>query len=123
MNNKVNIKKIRDLIAKDELKIAFQQIQELLVNSPKLDAAILQSSRYNGIQNQIHAGIVSYENAEVATNQIRSGLLDLLRKIEDLDENDFLTSEENTAAAKSSTTTQKADKIYNIEKIDNANFS
>lgn len=123
MNNKATIEKIRDLIANDELKMAFQQIQRLLTKSPKLDAAILQSARYNGIQSQIHSGIVSHENAEVTINQIRSGLLDLLRKIEGLDKNASSTAEENTAASKNSTTTQIADKIYNIEKIDNANFS
>lgn len=123
MNNKITIEKIRQLIANDELKIAFQHIQTLLGNKPKLDDAILQSARYNDIQNQIHSGIVSHEDAKVTKNQIRVGLLHLLRQIEDLDENTPSTAEADAAASKDSINKQKADKIYNINKIDQANFS
>lgn len=123
MENQNNIMEIRQLIANNKLKTAFQQIQELLINNPDLDIAILQSARYQGIQNQINSGVITHENAEVAKNQIRASLLDLLRNIENFDENSPPTDEENTTAPKDTATVQKADKIYNINNIDQANFS
>jgi Effector-associated domain 11 len=40
---------IGDLIGKDELALAIQNLYALLKDSPKLDEAILQSARYNDV--------------------------------------------------------------------------
>lgn len=73
---------MRDLIADDKLETALKQLRLLLENSPQLDEAILQTARFSDIRRQIRLGLVSHEEANLTQNQIRGGLLDLLREIE-----------------------------------------
>lgn len=77
------IKQIRELIARDDLEIALEQLRILLENSPKLDEAIVQIARFQNIRKQIHLGLVSHAEANLTQNQIRVGLLDLVREIEE----------------------------------------
>jgi tetratricopeptide (TPR) repeat protein len=74
---------IRDLIARDEIVTALQQLRTLLDNSPKLDEILLQSARFQGIREQIRLGLVSHAEANLTQNQIRAGLLDLLSEMEE----------------------------------------
>jgi hypothetical protein len=74
---------IRDLIARDEIDAALQQLRALLDNSPKLDEILLQSARFQGIRKQIRLGLVSHAEANLTQNQIRAGLLDLLSEMEE----------------------------------------
>jgi len=83
MNSQLFIRDIRDRIARDELPAALEQLRTLLEHSPKLDEAILQSARFQNIGRQIRLGTVSHAEANLTQNQIRAGLLDLLREIED----------------------------------------
>jgi hypothetical protein len=109
---------IRAKIGQDKLDQALQDMKQLLSDSPKLDEVIQQSSRFKDIQKQIHLGTVSHENATLTKNQIRSGLLALLREMQ--------TGESEPAiqkAANEPQTIQNAEKIYNIQHIDQANFS
>ena len=73
---------IRDLIARNELEQALQQLQQLLANSPKLDEALQQSGRFADIRKQIRLGVVSHAEAALTQNQIRHALLELLGEIE-----------------------------------------
>jgi effector-associated domain 11 (EAD11)-containing protein len=73
---------IRQCIACDDLDITLQQLRSLLEHSPRLDEILLQSACWHDIRQQIRLGLVSYENATLTKNQIRAGLLDLLREIE-----------------------------------------
>jgi len=77
------LQQIRDLIARDDLADALQQLRLLLDSSPKLDEAILQSARFQDIRKQIRLGTVSNTESNLTQNQIRAGLLDLLREIEE----------------------------------------
>jgi len=77
------LQQIRDLIARDDLADALQQLRLLLDSSPKLDEAILQSARFQDIRKQIRLGTVSNAESNLTQNQIRAGLLDLLREIEE----------------------------------------
>ncbi|MBC7778141.1 MAG: hypothetical protein H7246_22100 [Phycisphaerae bacterium] len=83
MKNKALIFNIRELISRDELPAALEQLRNLLDNSPKLDEAILQSGRFQYIRRQIRLGVVSHAEATLTQNQIRFGLLDLLNEIEE----------------------------------------
>ena len=74
---------IRDLIGKDDFKTAIQQLSVLLKDSPFLDEAVQQSARYSNVMQQIRLGLVDYEAADIAQNQIRYGILELLREIEE----------------------------------------
>ncbi len=151
MTTETTIKKIRTLIAQDELIEALTQLRTFLENSPKLDEAILQSARFEDIRRQIRLGVVNHAEANLTQNQIRAGLLDLLREIEDRiaetsarpdapalrEEMEHAVSVVNsknvvigstiTAGGNvyigDKTVTQNAEKIYNIDNIDTANFS
>ena len=151
MENTQFFDQIRDLIARDALETALEQIRLLLENSQKLDEAILQSARFADIRKQIRLGLVSHTEANLTKNQIRAGLLDLLQEIEEctaetsarpdapalreemehavsvVNSKNVVTGSTITAGGNvhigDKTITQTADKIYNIEKIDNANFS
>jgi len=127
---------IRTQIANGELSLAIQSLLTILYNSPKLDEAVQQSARFQAINQQIRLGIIGNEEATLSKNQITWGILELLRNLEQnqdsialnsiLDEienqsKDHELQKELQAAAK--TIIQNAEKIYNIEKIDNANFS
>lgn len=115
---------IQNLIAKDDFATAIQELCALLKNSPRLDEAILHSARYNDITRQIRLGVVDFEAGNVTKNQICVAVLELLQEVADLEQMQVPIKEEvakYTSNAK--TIIQNADKIYNIDKIDNANFS
>ncbi len=76
------ITNIRNLIANDEMDAALGQLQLLLDNSPQLDEAIIQAARFQDIRKQIRLGLVSHAEADLTKNQIRFGLLELLKEIE-----------------------------------------
>ena len=74
---------IRFLIGENDLKTALSALQRFLKDRPQLDEAIQQSARYNSVLQQIRLGLTDFEAADMTTNQIRKGILDLLSNIED----------------------------------------
>ena len=82
-NTQTFIAHIRDLLAKDDVQTAIQQVSALLKDSPLLDEAVQQSARYNNVMQQIRLGLVDFSSANIAQNQIRHGILELLREIEE----------------------------------------
>jgi len=140
MTNKSYIKNIRNLIAQNELPAALKQLRLLLENSPKLDEALLQSARFHDIRRQIRLGVVSHAEENLTQNQIRTGLLDLLREVEEpilkqeMERAISIVKGKNVVVGSTISAGgnvhigdkivhQTADKIYNIDKIDTANFS
>lgn len=139
------LQQARDLIAQDRLDEAIGLLRSLLDNSPRLDEVLHQSGRFTAIHKQIRTGTVSHDDATLEQNQIRAGLLALLREIETQQtESPALGAEmaqavsvlhsKNTVVHSTITAggdvhigdkhvNQKAEKIYNIEKIDKADFS
>ncbi len=104
---------IRDLIAQNELPAALEKFRVLLENSPKLDEVLLQSGRFHDIRKQIRLGTVSKTEADMEQNQIRNGLLELLREIE---ENTSETSP-NPAVAALRTELEQAISIVNSKNV------
>ena len=146
MNSQAFIQQIRDLIAHDEIKVALEQLRTFLENTPKLDEIIQQSGRFENIRRDIRQGIVTHAEANLTQNQIRAALLDLLSEIETQGQQPAIHAEieravsvensKNVVAGSSISAggdlhvgdtainvTQNAEKIYNINHIDNANFS
>jgi Effector-associated domain 11 len=117
------ITQIRELIAKDDFKTAIQQLSVLLKESPRLDEAVQQSARYTKVMHQIRLGHVDFESATMAQNQIRYGVLELLREIEEAEAEKPEVKSELEKYWQNKTIIQNAEKIYNIGHIDNANFS
>lgn len=89
-------------------------MKQLLEDSPQLDEVIQQSGRFTDIQKQIHLGTVSHAKANLTKNQIRIGLLALLREMQ---------TPVIQKVANEPQVIQNAEKIYNIDHIDQANFS
>ena len=114
---------VRELIRTDDLPEALRLLQELLKNSPKLNEVLLQSARWSDISRQIRLGLVDFNQASLTKSQIRAGLLELLAEIETQENTVPEVRGELERFAAGKTIVQQAEKIYNIEKIDNANFS
>lgn len=113
---------IRDLLARDEIGQALEYMRGLLDGSPVLQEVLQQSGRFAAFSRQVRLGTVSHGEATLTQNQLRHGLLELLQEIE----GQTLQGESKAEVERYAHTTdivQQADKIYNIGKIDNANFS
>ncbi|MCB0653370.1 MAG: hypothetical protein KDC85_18995 [Saprospiraceae bacterium] len=143
MNSKQFIVAIRQKIAGDEIQDAITALQVLLANSPKLNEILIQSARHTDIMKHIRLGTVDFEQANVTKNQIRLALLDLLSEVEkqeatpaiqqEMEQAISIVNSKNVVSGSTITAggnvhigdkniTQNADKIINIDKIDNANF-
>jgi len=75
------LNKIRDLIAKDQMPKAIAALRQLTAQTPLLNEAILQSSRYHDIERRARKGLLTSKEAAVASNQVRWGILELLKEI------------------------------------------
>jgi Effector-associated domain 11 len=138
------LNQIRQHIALDELPATLQQLRTLLETSPKLHEVLQQSGRFNDLLYQIRMGTLSYEQATLTKNQIRASLLDLVDEIANEAQQPEVAAElakavqivnSKNGVVNSSiqaggdvhigdkNLSQNAEKIYNIDKIDNANFS
>lgn len=92
-------KKIRNLIAKDELNSALVQLKIFLAEPPVLDEIIQQSARFSRIRKQIRLGIVNFEDATVTQNQITHSLLELLTEIEEQTQQPHIQKEVENAVS------------------------
>lgn len=139
------LNQIRQHIALDELPATLQQLRTLLETSPRLHEVLQQSGRFNDLLYQIRMGTLSYEQATLTKNQIRASLLDLVDEIANEESNKpeiaaelakttLIVNSKNVVLSSSiqaggdvhigdKNLSQNAEKIYNIDKIDNANFS
>ncbi len=138
------LNQIRQHIALDELPATLQQLRTLLETSPKLHEVLQQSGRFNDLLQQIRMGTLSYEQATLTKNQIRASLLDLVDEVAKEAQQPEVAAElakpvqivNSKNVVLNSTIqaggdvhigdknlSQNAEKIYNIDKIDNANFS
>jgi hypothetical protein len=115
------IENIKSLIARDNLNEALLQLQNLLKESPLLDEVIHQTARFSNIRKQVRMGEVEKEVADVTQNQIRMGILELLAEVlVQTEQHPDIKKEVEKAAV---IIQQSAEKIYNINKIDKADFS
>jgi hypothetical protein len=121
---------VRDLIGKNKLPEALQLLRDLLKSSLQLNRIVLQQRRFAEIIQEKNDGLLKYEDAHVETTRIALGVLDLLREIETETQNPLIKTEveqferghfKNTLG--NGTIIQNATNIYNIDKIDTANFS
>lgn len=123
MNADTFLSALRQLVAQDKLDEALSQLNSLLENSPLLNDALQLAGRFAGIRKQVSLGTVSHADATLNQNQIRAGLLDLIQEIETQQATQPAIQKEIGRAVAGKTIIQNADKIYNIDHIDEANFS
>ena len=138
------LNQIRQHIALDELPATLQQLCSLLETSPRLHEVLQHSGRFNDLLYQIRMGTLSYEQATLTKNQIRASLLDLMDEVEkeaqhpevaaELEKTIQIVNSKNVVLNSTiqaggdvhigdKNLSQNAEKIYNIDKIDSANFS
>ena len=139
------LEQARLLIAEARLDEVLSMLRPMLENSPQLDEVLQQSGRFAAIRKQIRLGTVSQAEANLTQNQIRAALLELLSEIEAQQAAAPALGEEMVRAISvmnpqgivvnssiqasgdlhigDKQITQNAEKIYNIDNIDNANFS
>lgn len=82
MDTQATIDRIRMLLGEGETEGAIQLLRALLADSPKLDDAIMHAAQHRDLARQIRLGLVGSPHAEQAKNQIRNGILSLLRDLE-----------------------------------------
>lgn len=93
MDNKIFLSLIREKLTQNELNQVISQLKLLLDNSPKLNDLLIQSARYNDILLQIKQGVINYENTNISKNQVRLSLLELIDKIQLLEEKPIIKKE------------------------------
>jgi predicted HTH transcriptional regulator len=108
------LKTVVDLIGKDDLSEAIKHLYMLLKDSPHLDEAILQSARYNNVVRQIRLGLIDYESANITHNQIRTGLLELVRDIELMQEQPAIKTELEAHTEKKITASEYDNFLFDI---------
>lgn len=109
---------LQQLLSEGKTDQVIAELRRLTAADPYLhEQVILVAGRQAALERNINTGTARPDDIEVESNKIRAALLDLVKKLPE--------AEEDTPPPSSSGTTiiQQADKIYNIEKIDNANFS
>lgn len=136
---------VRKLIGDDRLADALAQMQIFLEKSPLLDEVLVQSGRFEAVRREIRQGVTDRASAAINENQIRVALLELLREIEaqgkglpavksEMENAIHIVNSKNVIANSNihvtgdlhigdTITNQNADKIYNIDRIDKADFS
>lgn len=82
MQSQVLFSELRQLVANNDLDSVILRLHDLLDGSPLLDETILHAARHQDILRQIRQGTVSETQASQTFNQIRAGLLDLIRELE-----------------------------------------
>jgi tetratricopeptide (TPR) repeat protein len=88
---------LHDLIARDELDTALQQLRDVFEHAPDLNEIIHQSGRFQAIQKQIRLGTVSLAEANLTQNQIRNGVLNLISELKKQGEKPALRRELESA--------------------------
>lgn len=77
---------IISLISENDLQTAIDELRQFFKKSPKLNELILHSAHFNDIKRQIRLGVIDLQSATIAQNKIRHAILDLVREIEHINE-------------------------------------
>jgi hypothetical protein len=124
----VNIKKAQDLLRADKLQSALLATEALAEQADEeLHTDItLMLSRHYGNEKAFGSGTQTQETYEVKRQRMKASLQDILKELEEIAPQVVAEVElpsEEEAKATTKTTQQYANKIYNINHIDKADFS
>ncbi|MDX1905974.1 MAG: hypothetical protein SF053_03005 [Bacteroidia bacterium] len=105
---------LRDMAARGETGPAIQQLLLLTEGHTDLhNDVVMLSGRYHRNEREKNAGLLDAASVNIEQNKITAALLHLIGRL----------PASSSPAGISPTIIQQADKIYNIGKIDEANFS
>jgi hypothetical protein len=111
---------LKKLLAEGKTKQVLAQLQQVLQSDADLqNDIILLSGRFATMQRQNRLGLADFATLNIERSKINAALVELIEQLEPS------TNPNSEAEGSKATKTiiQKADKIYNIDRIDNANFS
>jgi Effector-associated domain 11 len=115
----MNRQHLQQLVAEGDIGPALQEILTLTTGTSLHNDALMISSRHHRNERARDAGTLDVSSFNIENNRISAALLNLIGRIKD-------DASQNPASRDGSTGTtiiQRADKIYNIGKIDEADFS
>ncbi|HMQ59475.1 MAG TPA: hypothetical protein PKE06_02350 [Flavilitoribacter sp.] len=73
---------IRNLLARDELEAALEQLGSRLQGARKSNEALQFTGRFHRLREEIRLGLISHQEATLTRNQIRFGILEFLQEVE-----------------------------------------
>lgn len=96
MENK--FKKIKDLIAKNELVKAIELLNMLAIEDKHINYLVMQSARYYELEKAIHLNILEWEKVKIEKSQIRLAILNLIDELdaEEKEEQKFIFESDGT---------------------------
>jgi len=65
------VSNIKELVSKDKLEQAIQQLKSFMENEDEYNEIIIQSARFSDIEKQIRSNLVSKVESDVEKNKIR----------------------------------------------------
>lgn len=86
--------RIGELVSKNKLQEALDELKEIFDNSQTLNDIIIQSSNFNAIKREIRNGTISFDVANINLNKIRIAILQLAEEIESISESNPICNEE-----------------------------
>lgn len=111
---------LNDLLAQGKTAQVLAQLRSLSLSDSDLAGAIIQTSaRFAEMERQQHAGTLAQDDLGVERNKINAAVLNLIENLPD----DATSAKSASSTSDGKTVIQNADKIYNIQHIDKANFS
>lgn len=99
-------KNTRDLISLNQINEAIQLLDDFFKDDPDLDQIILQSANYRSIVDGQIKGLTDKREVDLALNQLRANILQLLRS-----KKEYLKYKEQTFGQTATRTNLEADKI------------
>ena len=82
MNNNNQYNDIKGLIEKDKLNEAFEKLKAIIKDKDMLTDLIMQSAKYNELQQLIRNDAINFEQVNISKSKIRHSLLQLINDIE-----------------------------------------
>lgn len=114
-------KTLQDLLAEGKTAQVIDQLRQLMASDKDLhQQVLLTATRFADYEKQKHADTVAFDPLSIERNKINAALLHF---IEQLPDHTVDTAKDADTLPKPPTMIQNAEKIYNIDHIDNANFS
>lgn len=98
----VLIKKLKELISKDDLDEVFRILQNLRLKKDIYNRIVSNTARYNNVKIEYLQDIISQKDKNLTLNKLRIELLGIIDELEnaDITENDMLDSETTVDKAK-----------------------
>jgi hypothetical protein len=115
---------LRNRLAEGKIKPVFEQLRQAAQQDADWqNEIILLSGRFATMERQNRLGTADPATINIERNKINEALLEMIEQLEPANPPAPLPNNPVQTSKEPKSIIQKADKIYNIERIDNAHFS